>query len=1323
MSPNTTTSDYAYATTLTTTLPTVSSITSQVEKLGENNSALWFFQIEVALDGAGLWEGICVNPETRRTGIAADPSREARIAKAAVVGALGKTQVPHIISCKTVAEILNVLRKIHKPKTQNAKRALRRRLYSQKMKEGASLHQHISALSNIKHELAEVDVMIPDDEYVFIILESLPDSWRDYANILDISTDDTATPQEIITRLTGEEEKRKDTEATSKSRSQEQAFMTTNRKPKPRRTLICYGCKRPGHKEKECPDNDKRNQKNGKPQANACLEEEIEVFIAHVDSDTLVSCMNNSTRSDDFAYDSACSRHLCGDKSLFSSLSPLDVHQAIEVANGENMFTTHVGEVPISTTVNGIEKKLVLKDVLYVPVMKINLLSGPVLRKSGIKVVVEAEGDTPSTCVRDGKVVAELWPKGHYVWLLHNRANISSYISITKESWHARLGHLHYDAIPQMRSITTGMSYEKADDQKEGRCTSCEIGKARRLPFPNQATPVIKRLEKISMDIKGPIDPISYGGARYFLVIGDEYSKYKRTIILKSKHASIVSQHLFQFIAEAERATGDKVKEVHSDNGGEFISSDMTRRLKEMGVRITRTAAETPQQNGTIERFNQTIMNDARTVIAANNLPRELWAEAVCYITFTRNRCYTRTLKNMTPYEAMYGKKADVSRLRPFGCIAFAMVQKSKIKSLDERARKLVFVGYQESQKAYRLLDPVTKSIIISRDVRFWEEKSGGAMFDPISVQNDRGDELDEESPIIITEETTHRLSDNLSQNIQEQRQEVQSLTRRLSERIANQRKATIGANLVVCNAVDIQEPHTFRQAMKSPYAARWRQATDSEFNSLLANGTWDLVELPPNRKAITGKWIFKVKLTPSGAIERFKARWAARGFQQIEGIDFNETFAPVSKFTSIRLILALSCRSNWEVNQFDIETAFQTTEIDDELYIEQPEGYVIPGKEHLVAKLNKGLNGLKQSNREFYRKFARIMKELGFTCINSDQAVFHWSEGEDTVIVATWVDDLLQCGTKCKKQAEVKEHLSRYYKVKELGPISYFLGILVKRDLESGVMQLNQTAYIDSMLERFDMKECKAAFTPMEENAKVTKDGVFLSATEKIRYQQMIGSLMWCMTCTRPDISYVVSVLSRYTASPTEQHMVMAKRAFRYMKGTRNLSIQYSANHPGNGLYAYSDADLGGDIDDSRSTSGYLFYLDGCLISWSAKKQSTAAQSSTESEYTGLSIAAREAIWLKHILEDIGREINNPTTIHGDNQGSLALAKNPVYHARTRHFQGRYHFIRECVEDNVIQLEYCQTDEMIADILTKPLGKTKFEKFRESLCLVITDA
>jgi len=507
--------------------------------------------------------------------------------------------------------------------------------------------------------------------------------------------------------------------------------------------------------------------------------------------------------------------------------------------------------------------------------------------------------------------------------------------------------------------------------------------------------------------------------------------------------------------------------------------------------------------------------------------------------------------------------------------------------------------------------------------------------------------------------------------------------------------------------------PPSWRAAMKSKNAAKWKAAAQDEFASLVENDTWVVLQkkdVPKGRNILTAKWVFKKKLDSGNEIVRYKARWVARGFEQIQGQDFSETFASVVKGVTYRIGFALATQFGMHCHLMDVKTAFLNGVLDEEVYLSPPEGFESSFPPRAVLKLVKSLYGLKQSPRQWYQCLREFLISLGWKVSEYDQAVFF----NNGIIIEVYVDDLKITGKDLNRIGHLKETLSKRFKMTDLGECRSYLGMTVARSQEG--IYLHHARYIEEILNRFGLRDTRKYATPMEPSSRLEteKNATAEPAFRKI-YQEMVGCLNYVASSLRFDIALPTGILSRFLNNPNESHMNAAVRIFGYLHGTNMLGLLFSSNAMG-GLEAYVDSDWGGCPETLRSTTGWIVLLGGSVISWSSKRQSVVALSTCEAEYMAAAEAVKEIIWIRWLLEELGFPQTGPTTLHMDNEAAIKLTKNPEYHARSKHIALRFHHLREKVLDGTIAPRYVPTKQNIADMLTKPLARPQMVIFRDKV-------
>nr|KAJ0189849.1 hypothetical protein LSAT_V11C800451850 [Lactuca sativa] len=467
------------------------------------------------------------------------------------------------------------------------------------------------------------------------------------------------------------------------------------------------------------------------------------------------------------------------------------------------------------------------------------------------------------------------------------------------------------------------------------------------------------------------------------------------------------------------------------------------------------------------------------------------------------------------------------------------------------------------------------------------------------------------------------------------------------------------------------EDPKTFSETMASRDVHFWKEAIHDEIDSIMHNNTWVLADLPPGCKALGCKWILKRKMKVDGTIDKYKAILVIQGFRQKEGIDFFDTYAPVARISTIRLLLALAAIHNLVIHQMDVKTAFLNGDLDEEIYMKQPEGFVMPGNEHKVCKLKKSLYGLKQAPKQWHQKFDDVVLSNGFALNQADKCVYSkFDTSVKGVMICLYVDDMLIFGTDLEEVDKTKKFFSSSFDMKDMGEAE------------------------------FNFENCSPVSTPIDPSLKLLPNKG--SPVSQLEYSRAIGCLMYAMISTRPDIAYAVGRLSRYTSNPSSHHWQAVSRVFKYLKGTMNYGLTYSG-YPSI-LEGYSDASWINNLEDHSSTSGWVFLLGGGAISWASKKQTCITNSTMESEFVPLSAAGKEAEWLRNLIFE-------SSTLAKTDIYHFYQAYSQVYNGKSRHLGVRHSMIRELIMTGVISVEFVRTQLNLADHLTKGLARDLVHK------------
>lgn len=537
------------------------------------------------------------------------------------------------------------------------------------------------------------------------------------------------------------------------------------------------------------------------------------------------------------------------------------------------------------------------------------------------------------------------------------------------------------------------------------------------------------------------------------------------------------------------------------------------------------------------------------------------------------------------------------------------------------------------------------------------------------------------------------------------------AVQRRLRDRSTITRPARYEINYAECEV-----PGSFKETISGPDANNWKGAIQEELEAHQKNGTWSIIQAEEGQRLIDSRWVFRLIQNSSGEIRRYKARLCARGFMQEHGIDYSETFSPVVRYSSVRVFLSIVASKDLELVQFDIKTAFLYGKIDKKIFMKIPEGVTVKNTGKLmVCKLNKALYGLKQAPRCWNLEIKSFFNRFKFETAEADSCIFHGQIRGDDVYLALFVDDGLIAAKNHSSLYKILDILKESFEI-TVGNTDTFVGLQIKRDRKEKKLLVHQEAYTKRLIDKFGMKDAKSISIPADTHTVLQPIEDEFVPRENVPYREAVGSLLFLATATRPDIAFAVNQVSRYLEKHDDSHWQAIKRIIRHLQGTANFGICFSANSSAFQLLGYSDADYASDKGTRRSTSGYVFLLASEPITWSSERQKMVTLSTTEAEYVAATSATKEVIWLRRLLKDFGCGCVGASDLYVDNQSAIKLAKNPEYHKRTKHIDIRFHFIREKVASQEINLEYVPSELQLADILTKALPKERFCQLRDNL-------
>ena len=1202
----------------------------------------------------------------------------------------------------------------------------------------SGVREHIMKLVNYYNKLKSMKVDLGDSFLVWRVLESLPAQF----DILKTSYNTQKgewTINELISIVSQAEEDmkkgkmhavnfvshgsssehgikvhQKDNKGKGKSTYEKKKPESGEQHLKPKKPHFkgnCRFCKKYGHKKADCFKYKKwlEKKKKGTLLALVCFE-----------SNTV------EVSSDTWWMDTGATIHVTNSLQGLKNLrKPSDAELIIRLGNGDRVQVEQIGAISLVLSSGHI---LNLKDVVFVPSMRRNLISVVALDCDGyfcnfgngkLQLLYDAcIVGSGSLC--DGLYKIDLHPtfiNSINAVTSKKRGRIDESSSML---WHRRLGHISRDRM--QRLIKEGVLHD-LDFTDFDTCVDCIKGKLPARARKGKRSRKQDVLEMIYTDICGPITPSAIGGYKYFITFIDDYSRFGWLELLTEKSESLSAFKTFK--ATVELKLGKKIKCVHSDRGGEYYGrydetgrnpGPFARYLQECGIEASYTMPGTPQQNGVAERRNRTLLDMVRCMLTHSSLPDFLWGDALRTAVYILNQVPSKSVPK-TPYELIYGKKPSLRHFRVWGCKAEVRPFIPSTRKLDSKTVSGFFIGYCIGSRGSRFYCPNHSTRIVESDraVYLEDELDSGSVVPRVTAFREEqvliplAPVSGETSSVAPHDEPVQPVTEDV-----EPVEEIEEIPVRRSQRA---RRPAISNDYLVYlqeheyDVVDDTDPINFSQALSSPNSAEWIDAMQDELASMHKNEVWDLVELPAGCKPISCKWVFKTKRDAQGNIERYKARLVAKGFTQREGIDYTETFSPVSTKDSFRIIMALVAHFDLELHQMDVKTAFLNGDLSETIYMSQPDGFQEKGKEHHVCRLKKSIYGLKQASRQWYLKFDEIVTSLGFKENDADQCIYMLMNVGSFVIMVLYVDDILLASNDMNLLNETKQMLSEHFEMKDLGDASFVLGIQIHRDRSLGMLGLSQKSYIEKLLKRFNMSACSHVSTPIQKGETFSKAQCPQNDDERekmknVPYASAVGSLMYAQVCTRPDIAYAVGVLGRYLSNPGQKHWTAAKRVMRYLQGTKNCMLTYRRSDDLK-VTGYSDSDFAGCPDDHKSTSGYIFIMAGGAVSWKSVKQSLTATSSMEAEYVACYEATREAVWLRNFISGlkIVESISRPLTICCDNAAAVSFSHNNKSSARTKHFDVKYQFVREKIREHHTSIQHVSTNEMLADPLTKGLA------------------
>lgn len=1303
-------------------------------KLNADNYHLWKFKMELILRREGAWKCIIESvPEVANN----EWEKNDENARILIGLSVEDNQLLLIRKATTAKESWNILKSHHEKDNLGSSVRIMRKICSMKFNMENTMADHISEMKILFEKLEAIGETFSERWVVAMLLSSLPSSFDTLVTALEARKLEELTVNVVENSLLEEYQRQAKDAIPNTVLKTSKIFQNKQDDNIGKR---CHYCKLKGHLKKNCWKLKKdRNNNETKQHANS-----VEIERHHIFSTA------PRFQTSGWIIDSGATCHISTRRNDFIKFDNTS-RETVSVANGQTVTSSGKGSCQlVMYNSNGEKTKVTVEDVLYIPSFHGNLISVSKVLKKGYKIDFQDAECKIRTNIGEEIGVGDI---SNGLVLLRQQPNHQAMVvkcnsQTCQHYWHKIFGHRDVDAVKTMQKNKTASEFKIVDCGVRQACDVCVSCKMTRAPFSKSSDSKSEAvMDLVHSDVCGPMQTETPGRKKYFLTFIDDYSRHTKLYLLNNK--AEVFEKIKAYMEMVKNKFGKYPNVLRSDNGGEYTAKRVQNYLESIGVQCQYTVPYSPQQNGVAERKNRSLAEMARCLLAESGLPNMYWGEAVMTANYLQNRLVSKTISS-TPFELWENKKPNINHLRIFGSKAYVLSPDVKRRKLDTKAQILTFMGYDEHSKGYRLADLRTKKITISRDVKFIDTAINNQN---VQFQNNQKEEVfvegefkptmsnfinrsfeeqscDGDSFCSIDQENIDDLEINAheAENANEEvisskelvqkdisQNDISNIRTDSGVRISN--RSTKGKppeklTLMSSAVSDIVEPKTYTDAVNSKQRDKWMEAMTDEMSSLKDNHTWEIVPKPNNKNVIGCKWTFKLKRDANGIVQRYKARLVARGFSQKFGQDYDEVFAPVVRQSTLRTLLSVAGVKKMTAVHMDVKSAFLNGEIEEEIYMKQPPGFEKNG-ETFVCKLRKSLYGLKQAANVWNRTLHKVLVAGGFKQSTADQCLYtkHINE-EGCVYILVYVDDILVVSdtTECINQVECLMKLN--FDITNLGNVCHYLGLEVIKDNEFNYC-IRQKTFIENLLTKFGMQDCKSSKYPLDPGYGKTESKLL---PENTRYRELIGSLLYISVNSRPDIAASVSILAQKVCCPTNADWTELKRVLKYLKGTAHHLLRLSdVNTPEkNTLMGYADANWAENRIDRKSNSGFIFQMNGGSVNWSCKKQTCVSLSSTEAEFIALSEACKEALWLRELLNDMMLKQSKPTIIYEDNQSCLRMIKNEKLSNRTKHIDTKIYFVKDHIKSNHIQCIYCPTEDMLADMLTKPLTAIKITKFRE---------
>ena len=1243
---------------------------------------------------------------------------------------------------------------------------------------GDSVVEHVGRLNSMFIEYEHAGGSLSDNMKVTKLLKGLPGSYRNWC--LDVRTRqryrdeednfkyafiyselrDRAVVAEQLAKAKGKKDKPKKQGKSKNNGDKETSNNDKNKKSQKKKDIKCYACGKPGHSVRKCRDEEAKKEYFIKQKA--AKEEKVKTVVTKEDTETtndekvlnarvLVSKVDTDTFNDEnllnekvlvakgensssasermeVILDSGASIHLSSSADCMHNKSKLEQGFNIEGLGGERKRASIKGDLHCQIN----EENIIVRDVVYLEEAgSATILSVGKLCDRGFTIVFRKE----VACVYDPKMELVLnayrgshglyWIKaksGHKKVLLARTSSLGSEYQL----WHKRLGHASCSVMENMKRSVTGLP--KTPFKKEF-CEACAKGKLAERSIDRETgihrLEVTEPFQKVHADLVGPLPKGGTNKFVYFLLLVDDYSRYKWLHCLQKK--SQTADVIINWVNKMENLLDRKIKVFRSDGGGEFKNKKLLRFWTEKGIKAEFITRGRSFQNGLVERANRTVQEGIMTLLSGASISKWYWPYAGKTFVYLSNRTGTRVLDYKTPYEVFYGKVPDLKHLRVFGSLGTATTGEHKGK-LETRGKPIMFLGYSEDERSYVVLWKEKNAIGTSRTVSLdeMEERSLEDFIDwskydlkdslenldklqelvHKEVQRAQGLQSNDSAKVHVTAHANDSVTDFT--NDERHSSDIVDLTTNKNKlEISTDGSHTLRQNLL--NYVMIHSVprrfHEIKRIQDKKEQLRWYESYEQEISSLEETGNLEIIErntVPKGCQILPLSEVFRIK-----ASGKYKTRICARGDLQRS---VEDTFAPTLSAESVRILVALAAHFQVDLHQGDVKCAFLHGKLDKEIYLELPDGHSRKEGKRFVYRTSNSIYGLRVSPKKWYERLVNSLTSFGLLQCRTEPCLFT----KNNFYLGVYVDDLLFISLDDNETLRFKKHLQEEFTVNYEENVRKFLGFEIKKFSE-GSYFLTSQGQIEKMLETFRLEErLKPVNIPLAPGFKLNESIDYLD--DPTKYQSLLGGILYIQVCTRPDISYAVNQFSRYAQKPTKTNLHLLKRLLRYLGDTKELGLKYTKNRNGSYMEVEAEVDASwADLEDRRSTYGYVVRLNGNLVRWRTKAQKVVARSTSEAEFMGISEVVKEVLFLKNVMTFFDFEVKN-VRIWNDNQGALKMCNNLGAVRRTRHMEIKYFHIVDLVKNGTIEILYKATKELLADMLTKALARPQFEKLRGGL-------